>query len=215
MLSTLFSKSRDRSSIALAGGAIIASPLIWNLVARNEYRNHTLARILGSPKAGCYALAAWIFMSSLARDLLFGQAMLRNRDSHCVDPTNNSTVVTALGVAGRALMGSGLVLVLSSMYRLGVTGTYLGDYFGILMSERVTGFPFNVCSDPMYTGATMQFLGSAVAANNSVGVGLSALVAIVYYVAAKQFEGPFTGFIYSQRDVATEAKQKQLVAKRL
>ena len=30
------------------------------------------------------------------------------------------------------------------MYALGVTGTYLGDYFGILMDEPVTSFPFNV-----------------------------------------------------------------------
>lgn len=35
------------------------------------------------------------------------------------------------------------------MWRLGVVGTYLGDYFGILMEERVTAFPFNVMDDPM------------------------------------------------------------------
>lgn len=43
-----------------------------------------------------------------------------------------------------------------------VTGTYLGDYFGILMSARVTGFPFNLFSDPMYVGSTFAFLGGAI-----------------------------------------------------
>ena len=53
------------------------------------------------------------------------------------------------------------VLVLSSMWVLGITGTYLGDYFGILMTSRVTGFPFNVMENPMYNGATLNFLGLA------------------------------------------------------
>jgi phosphatidylethanolamine N-methyltransferase len=35
------------------------------------------------------------------------------------------------------------------MWALGVTGTYLGDYFGILMDEMVVGFPFNVTDAPM------------------------------------------------------------------
>ena len=34
------------------------------------------------------------------------------------------------------LLGS--LFVLSSMYMLGITGTFLGDYFGILMDEMVT-----------------------------------------------------------------------------
>ena len=41
---------------------------------------------------------------------------------------------------------------------LGVTGTYLGDYFGILMDKMVTGFPFNILDNPMYIGSTMCFL---------------------------------------------------------
>lgn len=36
-----------------------------------------------------------------------------------------------------------------SMYQLGVTGTFLGDYFGILMEDRVTAFPYNVTNNPM------------------------------------------------------------------
>jgi len=37
-------------------------------------------------------------------------------------------------IIGVLFMGFGLLFVLSSMYRLGITGTYLGDYFNILMS---------------------------------------------------------------------------------
>lgn len=34
----------------------------------------------------------------------------------------------------------GSILVVSSMYALGITGTYLGDYFGILMEVRLRYF---------------------------------------------------------------------------
>jgi methylene-fatty-acyl-phospholipid synthase len=53
----------------------------------------------------------------------------------------------------------GSMFVGFSMYSLGIHGTYLGDYFGILKTERVTGFPFNVVEHPMYYGSTMCFLG--------------------------------------------------------
>ena len=36
-----------------------------------------------------------------------------------------------------------------------------GDHFGIYLDSKVTSFPFNVLEHPMYTGATLNFLGSA------------------------------------------------------
>lgn len=76
-------------------------------------------------------------------------------------------------LVGLALFAIGGILVLSSYYRLGILGTYLGtpltalslfphralgDYFGILMKERITSFPFSVMDDPMYTGSTLIYL---------------------------------------------------------
>lgn len=85
------------------------------------------------------------------------------------------------------------------MWALGVTGTYLGDYFGILMDEIVTGFPFSVCSAPMYYGSTMSFLGTAVLFGKPAGVLLTVEVLVVYLVALG-FEDPFTGEIYARRE---------------
>jgi Phospholipid methyltransferase. len=77
------------------------------------------------------------------------------------------------------------VLVLSSMWALGVTGTYLGDYFGILMDAPVTGFPFNVSGAPMYYGSTMSFLGVALYKGKVAGVLLTAEVLILYLIALR------------------------------
>lgn len=41
------------------------------------------------------------------------------------------------------------------------SSSFIGDYFGILMKERVTGFPFNVCDNPMYIGSTCTFMATA------------------------------------------------------
>ena len=91
------------------------------------------------------------------------------------------------------------MLVLSSMWALGVTGTYLGDYFGILMDEMVEGFPFSVTSAPMYYGSTLSFLGTAIWFGKPAGIVLTALVLVVYKVALS-FEDPFTSGIYAKRE---------------
>ena len=82
-----------------------------------------------------------------------------------------------------ALILMGNILVLSSTWALGITGTYLGDYFGILMDAPVTGFPFNVTGAPMYYGSTMSFLGTALLYARPAGVLLTGEVLLVYWVA--------------------------------
>lgn len=36
-----------------------------------------------------------------------------------------------------------------------------GIYFGIVMDEKVTSFPFNLAENPMYWGSTANYLGLA------------------------------------------------------
>jgi phosphatidylethanolamine/phosphatidyl-N-methylethanolamine N-methyltransferase len=55
----------------------------------------------------------------------------------------------------------GQMFVVTSTWALGITGTFLGDYFGILLDDRVEGFPFNVLRNPMYVGSTMCFAATA------------------------------------------------------
>lgn len=85
------------------------------------------------------------------------------------------------------------------MWALGVTGTYLGDYFGILMDSMVTGFPFNVTDAPMYYGSTMSFLGTAILFGKPAGILLTVEVLVVYLIALR-FEDPFTAAIYQKRE---------------
>jgi methylene-fatty-acyl-phospholipid synthase len=76
------------------------------------------------------------------------------------------------------LFSIGQTFIVTSTWALGVTGTFLGNYFGILMDHRVEGcvvhcstcfvadllpcsFPFNVLHDPMYVGSTMCFARTA------------------------------------------------------
>lgn len=73
------------------------------------------------------------------------------------------------------------------MWALGVTGTYLGDYFGILMDDKVEGFPFNVTGAPMYWGSTLSFLGTALYKGRTAGLLLT-LEVFVMYLIALQFE---------------------------
>lgn len=152
----------------------------------------------GNALYGCYGLAVTIFTLGLIRDALYERA-LRDQPTH---PALLSFLSQGLAVA---LVACGNILVLTSMWALGVTGTYLGDYFGILMDEMVTGFPFNVTGSPMYYGSTMSFLGTALWFGKPAGVLLTGLVFVVYQVALS-FEDPFTSEIYAKREREQKAK---------
>jgi methylene-fatty-acyl-phospholipid synthase len=140
-----------------------------------------LTKIFGSPYYGCYALAVTIFGLGIFRDSLYKSALEEQ-------PLYPPLLQPSLGVL---LFCTGNVLVLSSMWALGVTGTYLGDYFGILMDEKVEGFPFNVTGAPMYWGSVMSFLGTALYKGRAAGVLLTLEVFVMYYIALQYEEYVF------------------------
>ncbi|KAG0198156.1 Phosphatidyl-N-methylethanolamine N-methyltransferase [Mortierella sp. GBA30] len=188
----------------LAVGSVIFNPTFWNIVARKEYRSKFITRMFnGNGLYGCYALAATIFILGLIRDALFKNALDHQPKAECM----NSFAIQSLAYV---LFTVGNIFVLSSMWVLGVTGTYLGDYFGILMDERVTSFPFNVNDNPMYNGTVMIFLGTALWSLSPAGIYLTCIVHFVYRIALK-FEGPFTTEIYNKRERERAASKADAV----
>ncbi|KAH8598803.1 phospholipid methyltransferase-like protein [Bisporella sp. PMI_857] len=182
----------DQKSLAVAAASIAFNPIFWNTIARQEYHNKVLTKLAnGNSLYGCYGLAVAIFSLGIFRDALYERALR-------AQPTYAPFLEPTFQYLAYALLVTGNVLVLSSMWALGITGTYLGDYFGILMDTMVTGFPFNVCSAPMYYGSTMSFLGTAILFGKPAGVLLTVEVLVVYLIALR-FEDPFTAGIYQKR----------------
>jgi phosphatidylethanolamine N-methyltransferase len=170
------------------------------LTPTSEYHNKLITKLFGgNSRLGCYGLAVAIFSLGILRDHLYESA-LRSQPTHPL-------LQTPLAVyASLALIVIGNILVLSSMWALGITGTYLGDYFGILMDDRVTSFPFNVTDAPMYYGSTMSFLGTALWFGKPAGVALTIEVLAVYLLALR-FEDPFTAGIYARREAQRKGKK--------
>ncbi|KAF9455215.1 hypothetical protein BDZ94DRAFT_1278606, partial [Collybia nuda] len=111
------------------------------------YRNKTITRIFGgNSRYGCYFLAVMIFSFGILQD-------------------SNSLI---------ALFIIGQTFVVTSTWALGVTGTFLGDYFSILMDHCVEGY------------------------ERPAGLLITIYVYIVYVIALC-FEGPFTDMIYTKR----------------
>jgi methylene-fatty-acyl-phospholipid synthase len=121
-----------------------------------------------------------IFTLGIIRDYLYEQALREQ-------PALDILLTPSAKQLAIALFITGNTLVVTSMWALGVTGTYLGDYFGILMDARVTGFPFNITDAPMYHGSTLSFLGTALWFGKPAGILLTALVWVSYQVA-RSFE---------------------------
>ncbi|KAM7371174.1 hypothetical protein PAMP_010665 [Pampus punctatissimus] len=164
------------------GGEIISRPLLCLQVARWEHRTRRLSRLFGSPYLACYFLGFVIILLNVYRSHSMTVAMKVQARWEVMERTD-------IFYAGVAFMVLGTVLVVSSFLALGFTGTFLGDYFGILMDEKVTGFPFNIIENPMYWGSTANYLGLALMGASPVGLVLTAIVAVAYKVAIR-FEGP-------------------------
>ncbi|KAM6493255.1 phospholipid methyltransferase [Amanita muscaria] len=188
----------SQTSFLLSLAAITFNPTAWNIVARNEYRNKTLTRLFGSPRLGCYFLTFMIFAFGILRDHLYQRA-LQDQPRVPLLPEPLATLVPLV------LFIAGQTFVITSTYALGITGTFLGDYFGILMDHRVTGFPFDMLRDPMYVGSTMCFAATALWYERPAGLLVTAYVYIGYLIALR-FEGPFTDMIYSKREKARAGK---------
>ncbi|KAF3704735.1 Phosphatidylethanolamine N-methyltransferase [Channa argus] len=119
------------SSFCIAVIAIIFNPVFWNVVARWEHSTRKLTRLFGSPYVACYCLAFVIILLNVYRSHSMTVAMKAQGRLEMMD----RTVVFYTGVV---LIVLGTLLVVSSFLALGFTGTFLGDYFGVLMDEKVT-----------------------------------------------------------------------------
>jgi len=193
----------SKESLWFSIASIAFNPTAWNIVARNEYRNKSITKLFGgNTKYGCYFLALCIFGFGILRDTLYERA-LQDQTRHPILPEPYSTVIPAV------LFLLGQTFVITSTWALGITGTFLGDYFGILMDARVEGFPFNVLRDPMYVGSTMCFAAGALWYERPAGLVITLYVYIVYIIALR-FEGPFTDMIYSKRAAESSKGKKEL-----
>lgn len=169
-----------------------------------EYRTRVITKMCGgNPYVGAYSLALVIFVASLGRTWQINAALVASQGSLALPLP--ALLVDLLAYLVAAV---GAVLVLGAYYRLGILHTYLADYFGLLMSARVTGFPYSVLDHPMYTGSTLLYLADALFYRSLPGLLLVAIVWLVYEIASNYFEGPFTAYIYAEA-----AKQKQRASK--
>ncbi|XP_051523266.1 phosphatidylethanolamine N-methyltransferase isoform X2 [Myxocyprinus asiaticus] len=151
-LSRFIDLTESRFCVAVI--AIIFNPFFWNVVARWEHRTRGLTQIFGGPYMACYSLGVLILLLNVYRSHSITVAMKGQPRWELLDNVQ-------VYYAGASLMALGSLFVISSFLALGFTGTFLGDYFGILMDKKVTGFPFNVIDNPMYWGSTANYLGLA------------------------------------------------------
>lgn len=154
-----------------AAVVIFLHPVLWNVIGRAHHATRLFRR---APRFGVVLMAVWIFVVGLYRDVLFNVAIGNQQRDKVL---YGSLSMRLLGIN---CLVTGAILVLSSFYRLGFYGTYLGDYFGILMDEKISKFPFNILEDPMYDGSSLAFLGKAILGQSSAGVILSIWVYFVY-----------------------------------
>ncbi|CAG9332158.1 unnamed protein product [Blepharisma stoltei] len=153
------------------------SPFLWTIIARFEFHTKGISKMFfGHKRAAVGLFGAIIFTLNLVRGFAFHEA-IENEPQMDIDSF-------ALDVASYAFIIIGQFFVAASFYRLGIVGTYYGDYFGIaLFDGPLKCFPFSVCNDPMYWGSTGTFFGYALLGRSPAGIFLTGWVAICYMIA--------------------------------
>ena len=170
---------------------VMLNPLFWNIVSRVEYYTHVVSKTAGGPKRGVILLALGILTFNYIRTGLFHKVI---ENSTTCAPMENPI----FDFIGYILIAVGAIFVISSSWKLGFFCSFMGDYFGILLDERVTGFPFNILEDPMYVGSGMVYLGFSFLHASIIGLILTGCIGLSYAIALL-FEQPFTAKIYAAR----------------
>ena len=176
--------------IVVACLAVMLNPLLWNLAARLEYNTRAISRFCRGPRKGIVALAVFILFNNLIRTSFVHYLMNKYSKWEILE-------VDLAIFLGYFFMVIGFILVLASAWRLGFYCTFLGDYFGILLDAKVTGFPFNIVDHPMYWGTFIMYCGGALQHASVIGFLMAFFVGLSYIITAK-VEGPFTTMIYAK-----------------
>ncbi|KAI0567812.1 Phosphatidylethanolamine N-methyltransferase [Gracilaria domingensis] len=186
-------------NLALAILATVLPPLAWNIIGPLEYFTKIPSRLSVRPIIGVYISGAIIATLSVLRSVLFLVAI---RSQPRLPELDTPYYHAVAGVVG----AFGVSMFIGAYYRLGICGTYLGDYFGFLMNEKVTAFPFNVASNPMYDGSSLMHLAEAIMERSPAGILLSAWLFFCYRCGCI-LEEPFTERLYSEREERREGER--------
>jgi methylene-fatty-acyl-phospholipid synthase len=190
---------------------VVFNPALWNTVGRLEHHYKLIRQLFcGHKIAALYFFATIIFSCGIARDWVFHDALTHQPKIDLAQFGLSNEIAKIVALPFFAL---GALLVFSAYYRLGIDGTYLGDYFGILKKERITGFPFSVTDDPMYLGSSLSFFALGLWGRSPAGMLIAVYVFTVYKIYSVTLEGPFTTYIYSEAAKRAAAKDQKKAKK--
>lgn len=173
---------------------IILCPITWNLFARYEFHTKYFTKLAGDNRLAADIFAHVLIEMGIFRNYMFSRTIKSQPHFDLGDYECFTAVISYVLI----VIGGGLVFM--SFYRLGIHGIYYADYFGILMKEKVTAFPYNILDNPLYVGSESLFIGMSLLHRSPSGFFLT-FVAWVMYKFASVLENPLTELIYSEENI--------------
>ena len=187
---------------------IVICPITWNLVARYEFYTKKITKICGNNNL----LAADIFAHILIEMGIFRNYMFTRTMNNTPHMEFFETTEMFITIISSILIACSVFIVAGSYWQLGIHGIYYADYFGILMDEKVTEFPYNILENPLYIGSQSLFFSLALYNRSPTGIFMFVVASIMYRVASF-LENPMTDLIYSEENrmkVIEENKLRKL-----
>lgn len=171
---------------------IVAYPTFWNVIGRFEHYTRLVSKVFCGPRIAVILFGICIEALNLQRTAAFRATLNSYSKAEWLDNQYGYAV-------GICFLLVGTTFVLSSYWKLGFYGTFLGDHFGMLMEGGpVTSFPFNITDNPMYWGGAINYTGITICSGSPIGFLLLVFLIIVYRIVI-YIEEPFTAMLYSEK----------------
>ena len=105
---------------------IFLDPFLWNVLGQYEYKTKKISKFFGgNAKLAVYCIFVFIFSLGLSRNYTY--KVVVDSSAHM---DWDETIFKVLGLISYAI---GMTLVIGSSWRLGIVGTYLGDYVKLFL----------------------------------------------------------------------------------
>lgn len=158
---------------------VFFNPLLLNMVARSEYKNNTLSRMIGNSKNACQFFTFILFVFGLLRNTVFVFALFLQPECELLENIY-------IKIFGYLCLGFGQMLVFrTAISEPALKDTVLGDYFALPRSARFQLYPLSISNSNMYQGATLSYLGIGLISAKPAGILVSFLSSSVYQGALK------------------------------
>jgi methylene-fatty-acyl-phospholipid synthase len=182
------------------------SLIVWGILPHLQHKHKLISSLFsGNKEISADFLAFILIHIGTFRNYAFFEALLSNKR---FDYGEYNIISTIFGVIFLCI---GSLFWLTSLWKLGLRGSYFGDHFGFILKKKIESFPFNILENPQYNGSKLFLLGQSIIMRSLIGVILTLFISFLYSFVFFVFEKKNMNTIYSSSNNSGDNNEKEKI----